>query len=144
MKENKWKRNKKTTRRTKSEQHKQDQGAGVLDKMLCIDAIRCFGRLRITEVPIRWKKNEKNRANGFWHLWKCPITKSVWWCTSLPGAQVGQWTGSWRGWVNEVSPQEEVSVHLWVPTLLCLSLTFGCPVKLEMWKWLDQMHPEIL
>lgn len=51
----------KTTRRTKSEQHKQDQSAGVFDKKLCIDAIRCFQILRIVKVPIRCKILEKNK-----------------------------------------------------------------------------------
>lgn len=42
MERNKKKEKRKTTRRTKSEQHKQDQSAAVFNKELCINAIRCF------------------------------------------------------------------------------------------------------
>lgn len=38
----------KTTRRTKSEQHKQDQNAAVFNKELCINAIRCFSANKLS------------------------------------------------------------------------------------------------
>lgn len=44
-------------------------------KSLCIDAIRCFRRLRIIEVPIRWKQQIGQTV--FYHLWKCPIKECL-------------------------------------------------------------------
>lgn len=78
-----------------------------------------------------WQK--LNRANRVCFR-EIVRSKCAWWCTSLPGAQVSQWTGSWRGWVNEVSPQEDVSVHLSEQMLE----TSGCrcPVKLDIKTWL--------
>lgn len=64
------------------------------------------------------QKNGENWIGRTGRFYKGNVqSKCVWWCSSLPGAHVSQWTGSCSGWVNEVSPQEDISVHLWVPTL---------------------------
>lgn len=111
----------KSTKRTKSKQHRQYQSAAVFNKEVCINTIRCFFQLWFVSAwilpPIQKEWWKLNRANRACVLWGNVQSKCVWWCSSLPGAQVSQWTGSCSGWVNEVSPQEDVSVHLWVPTL---------------------------
>lgn len=84
--------------------------------------------LNLASDPKEWRKlNRPNRVCSFRGNVQL---NCVWWCSSLPGAQVSQWTGSCSGWVNEVSPQEDVSFHLWLPTLsgqhMAVSLGCGC------------------
>lgn len=112
----------KSTKRTTSEQHRQYQSAAVFNKEVCINTIRCFSAmiclLNFASNPKEWWKLNTNRfCNTFFFFRGNVQSKCVWGCSSLPGAQVSQWTGSCSGWVNEVSPQEDVSVYLWVTTV---------------------------
>lgn len=94
--------------------------------------------LDVFQLRLNFASNKMNTENriGTGSVFRGNVqSKCVWWCTSLPGAQVSQWTGSCGGWVNEGSPQEDVSVHLWVPTPSGQMLNTrgcGCPVKFEL------------
>lgn len=94
--------------------------------------------LDVFQLRLNFASNKMNTENwtGTGSVFRGNVqSKCVWWCTSLPGAQVSQRTGSCGGWVNEGSPQEDVSVHLWFPTLSGQMLNTrgcSCPVKLEI------------
>lgn len=112
----------KSTKRTKSKQHRQYQSAAVFNEEVCINAIRCFcfsyDFVSLLEFCLKSKRMVKTDLGEQGLSFRGNVqSECVWWCYSLPGAQVSQWTGSCSGWVNEVSPQEDVSVHLWIATL---------------------------
>lgn len=139
----------KFTKRTKSEQHRQYQSAAVFHKEVCIYTIRCFSAM------ICLCLNFVSNSAFIYSFWGDAQSKCVWWCTSLPGAQVSQWTGSFSGWVNEASPQEDVSVHLCLlylhyqakvgtATTQMLVVTCGCGCMVKCILITNPMHKHFL